>query len=107
MSQPLSLQQVTDKLAHLEQLMDAVREEVAELRRQMEPALQPQMTKTETAIAYPWIDKSLQKYWVTEIFNMLSIQDERIDIEELQRRMSQVGLNDNELSQDLLRMREE
>jgi hypothetical protein len=107
MSQPLSLQQMTERLAHLEQLMNVVRQEVMELRRQMAITSETQTIKTEAIMGYTWVDKGLQKHWINELFTILSIQGEPIGIETLQQRMSQAGLGENELSRDLIEARDE
>ena len=106
MSQTLYLHQVTDRLDRLEQLLKAVREELAELRQQVEPTLDPQTDQVQVTVAYPWIDKALQRRWMKELCDTLSIQGQPIGAEAFQQQMSQAGLTYNELSQSLIEARE-
>jgi len=107
MSQTLSLQQVTESLVRLEQLLNTIQGELAELRQQMGDAVPSPTTKAHSTMAFFWVDKALQRQRMNELFQSLAIQAESIGPEALQVRMSQAGLADNELSQSLIEAREE
>ncbi len=54
-----------------------------------------------------WSDKSGQIYWINRVFETLGITGTPIGIEELQQLMGASGLEENELSRDLIAMRDE
>lgn len=54
-----------------------------------------------------WSDKSEQIYWINRVFETLGITGTPIGIEELQQLMRVSGLEENELSRDLIAMRDE
>lgn len=56
---------------------------------------------------YPWVDKEAQRRWMDLLFETLSIQGEPIGALALQEKMSQIGLDPDELSRGIIKAREE
>ena len=105
MNQPLSLDQLTDRLERVEKEIGTIREDLMDLRRQTEAVPQPDATRP--AIAYLWADKGNQRRWIKGLFASLCIQGVPLGAEALQQRMNQAGLAPNELSRSLVEAREE
>jgi len=105
MNQTLSLQQLADRLVHVEKEMNIIRKELADLRQQTRVV--PQTTVTQSAITYPWADKGTLRRWINSLFAVLSIQGMPMGVQVLQQRMGQAGLTPNELSRSLVKAREE
>ncbi len=61
----------------------------------------------EEISTYPWVDKEVQRHWMDMLFETLSIQAEPIGALELQKKMSQIGLDPDELSRGIIEAREE
>ena len=83
--------------------LDRVEKEVASMREALAIFSQPHgkdLSRFHT-------DKALLCRLVGEIFDHLDIQDNPVEAEELQKRMGKAGLKANELSEDLIRAREE
>ena len=103
MSQTLTLKQITNKISHLEEEVNILREELDELRQQKANA----STKSATQVAYTWVDKESQRRWINQLFTSLSITNMPIGHQTLQQRMSQSGLSQDELSRGIVEAREE
>ncbi|NJN68475.1 MAG: hypothetical protein HC884_18070 [Chloroflexaceae bacterium] len=58
-------------------------------------------------VTITWSDKSHQIDWSNRLFETLGITEHPISIEEVQRQMGEAGLEENELSRDLVAMRDE
>jgi hypothetical protein len=102
-SQTLTLKEITNKISHLEEEINILREELDELRQKETRT----STKFATQIAYAWTDKEAQRRWTNQLFTSLSITSRPISPQTLQQRMSQSGLSHNELSRDIVETREE
>jgi hypothetical protein len=102
-SQTLTLKQITNKISHLEEEVNILREELDELRQQKANT----STKSATQVAYTWADKESQRRWINQLFTSLSITSMPIGPQTLQQRMSQSGLSHDELSRDIVEAREE
>ena len=105
MNQPLSSQQLADRLVRVEREMNIIREELTDLRQRTRVV--PQATVTQFAIAYSWADKEILRYQIKGLFAALSIQGVPMGVQLLQQRMGQAGLTPNELSRSLIEAREE
>jgi hypothetical protein len=105
MNQTLSLQQLADRLVHVEKEVNIIRKELADLRQQTRAT--PQATVTQFAVVYPWADKEDQRRWIDDLFANLSIQGAPMGAQALQQRMGQAGLIPNELSRSLVQARED
>ncbi len=104
MNPNLTLQQLTDKVLHLEQELNTVRKELANLRQQAEAI--PETAITQPVVEFPWADKAVLKYGINHLFKTLSIEGKPIGIQKLRRMMSQDNLRQNELSQGIIEARE-
>lgn len=105
MNQPLSLQQLADRLLRVEREMNIIRGELTDLRQR--PRAVPQAAVTQFAIAYSWADKEILRRRLKGLFAALSIQGVPMGAKLLQQRMGQAGLTPNELSRSLVEAREE
>ena len=105
MNQTLSLQQLADRLVHVEREMNIIRRELTDLRQRTGPV--PQTGVTQFAVAYSWADKEILRLWIKGLFAALSIQGVPMGAQLLQQRMGQAGLTPNELSRSLVEAREE
>ena len=103
MGTTLTLEQITNKLSHLEDEVDILRKELAELRQQKRDA----PTKSNTQITYAWVDKEFQRHWMNQLFASLPIISMPINPQILQQRMMQSGLSLDELSRGIIEAREE
>ncbi len=103
MSQTLTLQQITNKISHLEEEMNNLRKELDELRQQNADTSNPFTTN----VAYTWADKQSQRRWINQLFTSLSITNTPIGPQTLQQRMSQSELSPDELSRGIVEAREE
>lgn len=61
----------------------------------------------DTAPTIEWSNKSEQIYWINRAFETMGIEDKTVGIEELHRQMREAGLEENEISRDLIAMRDE
>jgi hypothetical protein len=104
MHQSLSLQQLTDRIVHLEKKVDIIHKELTDLRQEQTV---PQTIPAPSAIAYPWVDKEILKRRIETLFKTLSIQRTPIGALALQEQMSQIGLEPDELSRAIIEAREE
>ena len=105
MNQALSLQELTDRLVRVENEVNALREELASLRKQTEAS--PRTIADRQALAHLCMDKMALRRWINGLFEKLSIQGMPIGAEALQAKMAQSGLTSNELSQGIVSAREE
>jgi len=105
MEQVLSLQQVVDRLVHLESEIGIIREEVAALRRP--PKAARRLSTTQAALAYSWANKGEQRRIFDDLFAALVIEGSPIGAKRLQRAMAVAGLTDNALSRGIVEAREE
>ena len=103
MNQALSLQELTDRLVRVENEVNALREELASLRKQPSP----RTATARQALAHLCMDKMALRRWINSLFEKLSIQGVPIGAEALQAKMAQAGLTSNELSQGIVSAREE
>ena len=69
MSQTLTLKQITNKISHLEEEINILREELDELRQKKANT----STESTTQVAYAWADKEAQHRWIDELFTSLSV----------------------------------
>lgn len=105
MNQTLSLQQLADRLIHVEREMNIIRGELMDLRQRTRAV--PQTAATQFAVAYSWADKEILRRRLKDLFAALSIQGVPIGAQLLQQKMAQAGLTPNELSRSLVEAREE
>lgn len=105
MNQIISLQQLADRLVHVEKEMSALRQELMELRQQARGTRQA--AATPPSVPCPWSDKGKQRRWINRLFTDLSIQGAPLGALTLQQKMGQADLTPNELSQSLIDAREE
>lgn len=103
MSQILTIQRLTEKISQLEQELQFIRQELAELR-QIKAGVPP---TAEEFSEYVWSSKQEQKQLINKFFISLAIHGKPIGAEALQQRMALSGLANNELSRDLVAAREE
>jgi hypothetical protein len=101
----MNLQQLTDKVVYLEQEVNTIRKELADLREQQEPV--PQGPATQSIADFPWVDKTLLKQAMDKLFQTLSIQGEPIGVEALRQMMKNENLDQNELSRSIIEARDE
>ena len=99
------MQELTDRLVHVEGEVAALREELAGLRKQTRTS--PRTAATRQALAHLCMDKMALRRWINGLFENLSIQGVPIGAETLQAKMAQAGLTPNELSQGIVSAREE
>lgn len=104
MHQPPSLQQLADRIVHLEEKVDLIHKELIDLQRGQTV---PQTIAAPSAIAYPWVNKEILKRRMETLFKTLSIQRTPIGALALQEQMSQIGLDPDELSRAIIEAREE
>src|SRR5689334_18920112 len=105
MDQTQAIEQIMDRLDHLEQAVSQLRSSVSELQPQ---AQQPQKTvQAQPVEDYPWADKTLLRQEFKKLLDSLGIHRQPVGAERLQRMMDQAGLGSNELSQGIIEMRDE
>ena len=103
MSQSVTIQRLTEKISQLEQELQFIRQELAELR-QIKAGVPP---TAEEFSDYVWSSKQDQKQLINKFFISLAIQGGPIGAQALQQRMAVSGLANNELSRDIVATREE
>jgi hypothetical protein len=101
----MNLQQLTDKVVYLEQEVNTIRKELADLREQQEAV--PQVPITQSIANFPWMDKTLLRQAMDKLFQTLSIQGEPIGVEALRQMMKNENLDQNELSRSIIEARDE
>jgi hypothetical protein len=101
----MNLQQLADKIVYLEQEVNTIRKELADLRQQREAV--PQVPATQSIDSFPWMDKTLLRRAMDKLFQTLSIQGEPIGVEALRQMMKKENLNQNELSRSIIEARDE
>lgn len=97
----MNLQQLTERVIHLEKELDTLRQEMIDLRKQRSTT--SQTTLFPSAIDFSTVDKKA----VDEFFEILSIQGEPIGIQALRQMMAGENLEPNELSRSLVEARDE
>jgi hypothetical protein len=103
MSQSVTIQRLTEKISQLEQELQFIRQELAELR-QIKAGVPPTAGKYTGNI---WSNKQDQKQLINKFFASLAIQGAPIGPQALQQRMALSGLANDELSRDIVAAREE
>jgi hypothetical protein len=101
MSQTVTLQSLDDKLNRLEAEIENMREELVELRQQKTTVSQDTLPASRLQL----VDKAAIRRALDAAFGPLD--GEPLDVEGLQRRISELGLEPNEFSRGLIEMREE
>jgi hypothetical protein len=101
----MNLQQLTDKVVYLEQEVNTIRKELADLREQQETV--PQAPASHSIADFPWMDKTLLRQAMDRLFQTLSIQGEPIGVEALRQIMKKENLDQNELSRSIIEARDE
>jgi hypothetical protein len=101
----MNLQQLADKVVYLEQEVNTIRKELADLREQQEAV--PQVPTTQPIANFPWMDKTLLRQAMDKLFQTLSIQGEPIGVEALREMMKKENLSQNELSRSIIEARDE
>jgi hypothetical protein len=103
MSQSVTIQRLTEKISQIEQELQFIRQELAELR-QINAGVPPTAGKFSENV---WSNKQDQKQFINNFFILLAIQGEPIGAQSLQQRMALSGLANNELTRDIIAAREE
>jgi len=100
-----TMQQLADKLAHVETEVNAIRRALTRLNRQTETATQA--PGAQPVGTFTFVDKRILSDGFSRLFASLSIQGEPIGALVLQQKMKQEGLELDELSRSLIEAREE
>ncbi len=103
MSQSPYVQQLVNRLAHLENEIKTIRQELAALSQQTRDVSETSPPR----VIFPWADKEAQKHQIDTLFEALSIKGTPIGVKELQHKLAEAGLHRNELSRALIEAREE
>lgn len=103
MNQALKVEQLSDRISHLEEEVKYLRNELAKLQRQTNSTREAATTQ----ITFSWADKEAQRRWIDQLFTSLSIHGAPMGPQALQQKMRQASLTHNELSRSLIEAREE
>jgi hypothetical protein len=104
MAKSSAVEKLSDRVHHLEDELRAVRVEVEELRSMGQT---PSERPGHRTLLVPRMTAELRKRLAAETFQALRIEGEPIGAEALQEMSRQLDLEPNELSRDLILMREE
>jgi hypothetical protein len=103
MNQSPYMRQLVNRLAHLENEMNAIRKELAALCQQSEDTSETSIPR----VIFPWADKEVQKHQIDTLFAALAIKGMPVGVKELQRRLAEAGLHRDEMSRAVIEAREE
>ena|SRR6266404_7227726 len=105
MSSELSLEEIAARLSCMEEEVSTFRKEFTEWVSKKKREEKPVSPYFKNGV--PFSDKSDVQQAVDDLLEKLNIKEPVISAEELQQQMHQAGLEENEFSQGIIRMREE
>lgn len=97
-----TIQRLTNHLRRIESEIFAIRQELKAL-----PEVQSSVSSLEATIPDLWVNKTVLKEQMRQLFLAFSIQGESVGAESLQQQMREAKLTSNELSQIIITAREE
>ena len=103
----MNVQQLAERVDQLEQAVNAINRELADLRGEANQNSQAVTRVRDLEVQFRRTDKSSLKTAMTGLFETLSIQGQSVGIVALRQMMSAENLDRNELSRGIIEARDE
>jgi hypothetical protein len=103
----MNVQQLAERVDQLEQAVNAINRELADLRGEANQNSQAVTRVRDLEVQFRRTDKSSLKTATTGLFETLAIQGQSVGIAALRQMMSAENLDRNELSRSIIEARDE